>query len=89
VLRSPRLCPPPVGTRNVISLSTVWVLLIEFDLVVRDNKVVLSSVAVLLPDLPERTPRPRPTLDRGNPQLPCTLKKDIRPLGVLQIPVPG
>jgi hypothetical protein len=90
VLRSPCLCPPALGTRNVISVSTVGVLLIEFDLVVRDKIVVLSNVAVLLPNLPEHTPRlPSPTLDRGNPQLPRAVKTDIRPLGVLQIPRPG
>jgi hypothetical protein len=43
---------------------------------------------------PSRSPRayarlPRPTLDRGNPQLPRAVKTNIRPLGVLQIPRPG
>jgi hypothetical protein len=55
-----------------------------------NKEVVLSSVAVFFLNLPEHTPRlPRPTLDRGNPQLLRAVKTDIRPLGVLQIPRPG
>jgi hypothetical protein len=51
---------------------------------------MFPSAAVLLPDLSEHPPRlPRPTLDRGNTQLPRAVSTDIRTTGVLQIPRPG
>ena len=73
-----------------MSVATVEVLLVEFYLLVWDKKVVLPCVPVLFPNFCEHSPwLPRPALDRGNSQLPRTVKTDVRTTGVLQVPRSG
>ena len=73
-----------------MSVATVEVLLVEFYLLVWDKKVVLPCVPLLFPNFCEHSPwLPRPALDRGNSQLPRTVKTDVRTTGVLQVPRSG